>query len=87
MKSKVLYDCVFIVICVGFIMFLLPMQHRSWIISPAEEYHGWQFMAVDGSLSFWWLGYGLNHRYTYFQSTNGTIFSCEDFGWSLNDGR
>jgi len=41
-------------------------------------------MAVDGSLTFWWLGYGLNRRYTYFQSTNGTTFPCEDFGWRFS---
>lgn len=63
--------------------FFLPVFHREWIISPAEEYHGWQFVAIDGSLSFWVFGYGLNHRYVYFKSTNGTTFPCDDWGWYI----
>jgi hypothetical protein len=66
------------------LLFLLPIQHGSWIISPAEEYHGWQLMSIDGSISFWYLGYGLNHRYTYFKSTNDTTFPGEDLGWHFD---
>mgnify|MGYP007109761487 CR=1 FL=1 len=63
--------------------FFLPIHHQEWIISPAEEFQGWQFVAIDGSLSFWILGYGLNHRYAFFRSVNGSTFPCDDWGWHL----
>jgi hypothetical protein len=78
-----------IIILLSFLLitfFFLPYHHEEWIISPAEEFHGWQLIGIDGSLSFWILGFGLNHKYVFFRSTNGTIFPCEDMSWSFTKG-
>ena len=82
--NKVIIAISCVILGIIAILFFLPIIHDAWIISPAEEYHGWQFVAIDGSPGFWALGYGLNHRYVYFQSSNGTTFPCDDWGWHIN---
>ena len=83
-KEKILFFIIVIcsILLVVLIVFV-PVGHGSVILSPAEEYHGWQKFGVDCSLSYRLFGFGLNHKYVYFEATNGSIFLCEDLGWSM----
>ena len=76
----IMISCVAIMV-MGF--FFMPIVRVSWLMSPAEEYEGWQFFIEDSSVSCYLFNVGISHQYIIFMSENGTKYPCQDNGYTF----